>query len=179
MNLFFDTETTGLPYGKPLEDPAYPWPVEIAAILATPKNETVSSFRVIIKPDGWVIPEVVTKIHNISESYATRYGMDLPLALTIFEAYLQQADTVLAWNISFDAGIIKSAALRLKTDNPLENQRLTDLMHETSAFLGLGRMSLTKAYDWMFKRPVPQAHTAMGDALACQAIWKKISRQEK
>ena len=99
MNLFFDTETTSLPYGQPLDDPSYPWPVEIAGILVTSTGSTVSSVRVVIKPDGRTIPDEVVKIHNIDTDYAVIYGMNLALALPVIEAFAQQAASALAWNV--------------------------------------------------------------------------------
>lgn len=175
MNLFFDTETTGLPYGKPLDSPSYPWPVEVAGILATSTGSTVSNFSVVIKPDGWTIPDEVVKIHNIDTEYAAKYGMDLALALRVIEAFARQATTALAWNASFDSGIIKSAALRLKCSSPLHGLKLHCVMQETSKFLGLGRMFLDKAYEWVLKKPLAGAHTAMNDVNACRAIYRKIT----
>jgi len=179
MNLFFDTETTGLPGDVPLDSPAYPWPVEVAGILATSTGSMVSSFRMVIKPDGWTISDDVVKIHGIDTGYAAKFGMDLALALSVVAAFAQQATTALAWNVSFDYQIIESAALRLKMPNPLQDVPLKDVMSETSNCLGLGRMSLAKAYDWMFKQPVPAAHTALGGARACQSIWRKINEKHE
>ena len=179
MNLFFDTETTGLPYGNALDDPAYPWPVEVAGVLASGSGDTVGSFRLVVRPGRWSIPEEVVKIHDIDVEYARMYGVDLEQVLTVTAVFARQAKTVLGWNVNFDCRIIESAALRLKLSNPLKDLPLKDVMQETSAFLGLGRMSMQKAYDWLFKQPLPGAHTAMGDVRACQAIWKKIQKHDR
>ena len=150
MNFFFDTETTGLPYGKPLDNPDYPWPVEVAGILATPGGETVSSFRMVVRPDGWVIPAAVVKIHNIDTSYAQKFGTDLGRVLTVTAVFVEQARRIIGWNVQFDRSMIESAALRLKLPNPLKDVPVKDAMQETSRFLNLGRMSMSKAYDCLF-----------------------------
>ena len=82
MNLFFDTETTGVPLGKPPTSPVYPWPVEIAGILTTLGGAVVSSFRVVIRPDDWRIPEDAVQVHGIDTPYAHRYGKCAPEGLS-------------------------------------------------------------------------------------------------
>ena len=57
--LFFDTETTGLPlFKEPSEHPDQPHLVQLAASLVDLDTRAVlSSIDVIVKPDGWTIPD--------------------------------------------------------------------------------------------------------------------------
>ncbi len=73
--LIFDTETTGLPnYKAPVNNDSQPYIVQLAAILVDDEGDTVSEMSVIIKPNGWTIPEEVAKIHGIDDRRANRYS---------------------------------------------------------------------------------------------------------
>ena len=73
MYLFFDTETTGLPrnYKAPLT--AFDnWPrmVQIAWMQYDESGSLLSETSYIIKPEGYQIPEAVSKLHGITTERA-------------------------------------------------------------------------------------------------------------
>jgi DNA polymerase III epsilon subunit-like protein len=69
MYLFFDTETTGLPrnYKAPVTD-LNNWPrlVQLAYIQYDRNDNKISGGDYIIKPNGFIIPEDVSRIHGIT-----------------------------------------------------------------------------------------------------------------
>ena len=76
---FYDTETTGIPnFKEPSEHPDQPHIVQIAAALVDDETrKTVSSINLIIKPDGWAIPEELTEIHGISTTNRASYSLTI------------------------------------------------------------------------------------------------------
>jgi DNA polymerase III epsilon subunit-like protein len=80
--LFFDTETTGTPrnYNAPVSDSSN-WPrlVQLAWIMADDKGNVLKRKSVIIKPDGFVIPNNVSAIHGITTERAKQEGLPLRL----------------------------------------------------------------------------------------------------
>ncbi|WP_182340872.1 hypothetical protein [Comamonas koreensis] len=61
LALAYDTETTGLPlFKEPSEHPDQPHIVQLGAILVDLNTRTtIASMDVIIRPDGWTIPDEV------------------------------------------------------------------------------------------------------------------------
>lgn len=75
MYLFFDTETTGLPndWDAPLSDTDN-WPrlVQLAWSMVSKTGQTIKEKSVIIRPEGFRIPDGM--IHGISNSEAIAKG---------------------------------------------------------------------------------------------------------
>jgi len=114
LHLIFDTETTGLPknWKAPLTD-SDNWPrlVQLSWILTDGINKVEHDF--IIKPNGFIIPEEVIKIHGITNERAHGEGFDLLFVMNIFDAYLKLADIVVTHNIDFDCAIVGAEYHRL------------------------------------------------------------------
>ena len=72
LAIFYDTETSGLPlFKEPSEDPRQPHIVQLAACLVDlDTGQTVSSMDVIVRPNGWTIPDNVAAIHGITTERA-------------------------------------------------------------------------------------------------------------
>jgi len=116
--LIFDTETTGLPKSKMINQQTLgKWPhiVQFSYIIFdTELNEIVSSKDYIIKQkNGLVIPEVSIKIHGISNEMSQEKGQDIEIILKEFFYYLRQVDLTVAHNISFDRDMIMVELLRI------------------------------------------------------------------
>jgi DNA polymerase III epsilon subunit-like protein len=116
--LIFDTETTGLPKSKMINQQTLDkWPhiVQFSYIIFdTELNEIVSSKDYIIKQkNGLVIPEVSIKIHGISNEMSQEKGQDIEIILKEFFYYLRQVDLTVAHNISFDRDMIMVELLRI------------------------------------------------------------------
>ena len=105
MYLFFDTETTGLPknYQAPLDD-FLNWPrvVQIAWSLYDEIGNHWESYSYIIKPNDFIIPEEVAKIHRVSQERALKEGVDLKIAIEHFLRDAESASYLVAHNIDFD-----------------------------------------------------------------------------
>ena len=74
LALAYDTETTGLPlWNDPSDDPRQPHIVQLAAALVDiDTRRTIASMDVIVKPDGWTIPDDTVAVHGITTEHALR-----------------------------------------------------------------------------------------------------------
>lgn len=117
--LVFDTETSGLPdWRQPSEAPHQPHIVELAAkLIDLPTGELLGQMDVIIRPDGWTIPDDVAELHGITTEKALAEGIPEAEAVTMFLALHAQADTRTAFNESFDARIMRIALKRFRDDD--------------------------------------------------------------
>ena len=126
MYLFFDTETTGLPrnWNSPITDTSN-WPrlVQLAYCLHEPDGTLVEAEDFIIKPDGYIIPAEVSKIHGITHERALSEGKELQTVLSTFHNLLLKASLLVAHNMDFDEKILGCEFYRLTKKNPLASKQ--------------------------------------------------------
>lgn len=195
--LIYDTETTGLPlWHDPSDDQRQPHIVQLAAILVDlERQKTMASLDLIVRPDGWTIPEEVAQIHGIGNECAERWGILEETALSAFLSLWHRADVRIAHNESFDARIIRIAMKRHLSDGPADlheawksgtaecTQKLatpilqipaTDKMVRAGFGHRYKSANLQEAYQHFYQVPFEGAHTAMADVQACAAVYYAI-----
>jgi DNA polymerase-3 subunit epsilon len=181
--LGFDTETTGLPVWKePSGSENQPHLVQLAAALCDEvTGNVVSSMDVIIKPDGWVIPQEVIDIHGITNEMAMDVGIDEEQALGMFLSLCGDHKRV-AHNRTFDQRIIRIACKRYATDQVIEKWADKDNF-DCSMWMAkkimkdlpnAGGGSLASAYQFFTGKELEGAHNAMVDTKACMEIYFAI-----
>jgi DNA polymerase-3 subunit epsilon len=197
--LFFDSETTGLPlFNEPSEDPRQPHLVQLAALLVDlDSRKTLASIDLTIAPDGWDIPEEVTKIHGITMAHALAVGIHESLALQVFFELWRSCDVRVAHNESFDARIMRIACHRYGDQHkiptpdewkagraectqalatpilklpPTDKMRAAGRNHHKSA-------NLREAYSHFMGRELVDAHSAMADAQACMHVYFALKQK--
>lgn len=177
--LFYDTETTGLPlFKEPLEHPEQPHIVQIAAILVDEKTrKTIQSIDLIIKPDGYEIPEEITQIHGIDTAFASACGVPLMKAMSVF-LHLWHGRKRIAYNESFDSRIVRIAQHKMGIEEKqLDEWKLAQsecCMKMTQKIIGGKYPKLSEAYKHFMGKELENAHSAMADALACRDIYFAI-----
>jgi DNA polymerase III subunit epsilon len=185
--LAYDTETTGLPaYKDPSDAPHQPHLVQLAAqIVDLDTRISTESMNVIIKPDGWIIPDDVAKIHGITTERAMDEGTPEKTALEQFlemwkvyddgeiAGYLRR----LAFNESFDARLIRIAMKRYGF-NDMENASWKDgdalcamRMAKAHGVTGSKFPKLIEAYEHFLGKPMEGAHSASGDVEGLLAVY--------
>src|SRR5271157_1406880 len=176
MILFIDTETTGLfREGVPLDAAIQPWPVEMAGLLTRQDGQTVSAFHAVIKPDGWVVPEKTRRINGISHDYAMAYGLPLADVMVVVEVFAESADLVVAYNMTFDGGIVEAACARRKLKSPLEGKRLACASRMALEHFGGYRRKQSEVYEKLFGKPLEDARSAWADCRACRDIYIELA----
>jgi DNA polymerase III epsilon subunit-like protein len=180
--LIFDTETTGLPKTrKSFEEGPDNWPhiVSISWVIYDVDHDCIEKQRrYIIQPMGWEIPEVVVKIHGISEIKARIQGH--PLKDVMVEFMSENFDVLVAHNLEFDYNVICSA-IKYDLDMPFNGFRkikicTMELSRDICKLKGMfGKNKspkLSELYEYTFKRqPIPSAlHDSLYDTLILTEI---------
>jgi DNA polymerase III epsilon subunit-like protein len=187
MYLFFDTETTGLPknYQAPLDDFSN-WPriVQISWSLYDDEGNHWESQNYIIKPNGFVIPDEVAKIHRITQERALKEGVELTAALAHFLRDVQSASYLVAHNIDFDEKIIGAELLRENMTNYLAEVKKICTMKSSVQFCkipsprgGYKWPNLTELYQRLFATGFSDAHDAVYDVKACAECFFELKRR--
>jgi len=194
LALFYDTETTGLPlFNEPSEDPRQPHIVQLGAVLVDmDSRNSIASLDVIVRPNGWTIPEEVSKVHGITTEHALAVGVPESLAVGLFME-LCSGRLRIAHNEQFDARILRIALLRHEPDAstadewksgaakctaqlstpicklpPTERMRAAGRNHHKTPNLG-------EAYRHFTGSELVGAHSAMVDVRACMAVYFAIT----
>jgi DNA polymerase III alpha subunit (gram-positive type) len=182
MYLFFDTETTGLPgnYKAPASDTDN-WPrmVQIAWRLIDKKGNELDAQDFIIKPEGYTIPKEASKVHRITTERAVREGVGLMEILEVFSQLINDANYLVAHNISFDEKIIGSEFYRKNVPNKLNKIEKICTMHSTTNFCqipgnyGYKWPKLQELHYKLFGEEFEEAHDAAADIDATvKCFWK-------
>ncbi|WP_431276226.1 3'-5' exonuclease [Variovorax ureilyticus] len=188
--LAFDTETNGLPlFKEPSEDPRQPHIVQLGAVLVDlDTRKEIASLDVIVKPEGWAIPDDVAAIHGITTEHAQAVGIPESLAVEMLLELHRQADFLLAHNASFDQRIVRIACKRFFDDVTVEEWKAaraecTQLMSTpilklppTAKMRAAGRFhhksaNLGEAYEFFTGKPLENAHSAIADVRGCIEVY--------
>lgn len=190
MLLFFDTETTGKGnFRAPASHPSQPHIVQLAAILFEDGGTERGTLSVLIKPDGWIIPDEAAAIHGITTEMALAGGIPIMSALAVFSNFLHLTDRIVAHNIDFDTLIVSADLARLtspgarKCEERLKVTPMYCTMKNTMQICQLPGQygdykwpKLTEAHKHLFGADIEGAHDAMADVRACARIYFEITK---
>jgi DNA polymerase III epsilon subunit-like protein len=185
MYLFFDTETTGLPrnWKAPVTDTAN-WPrmIQLAYYLADAEGNKLAEASVIIKPEGFTIPEEASRIHGITTERALKEGVPLLPVLNDFQAAIGRAQYLIAHNMSFDEKIVGAEFLRNGLPNPLPVKNRICTMNSSTDFCaipgpyGYKWPKLIELHTKLFKTGFDSAHNAAADVAAMVKCFWELKR---
>lgn len=190
--VFYDTETTGLVRFKdPSEHPDQPHIVQLGACLVDVDTQKVlSTIDVMVKPDGWLIPDDVAAIHGITTEMAGDLGVPESLAVEML-LDMVGSRTRIAHNESFDARIVRIACMRhfegsqadewkagraectQQMATPILKLPPTDRM-KAAGFNKFKTANLREAVLHFTGKPLENAHSALADVHGCMAVWFAI-----
>lgn len=148
-----------------------------------------ASLSLIVRPDGYEIPENVAAIHGITTEIAERAGVPLLVAMTALTHLWGQATVLVAHNYEFDARILRIAIARLgrapsnawpaqvrctmKLATPVVNLPPTEKMLAKGMNFPK-RPSLQEAHTYLLGEPFEGAHGALADARAAARVFFKL-----
>lgn len=183
MFLFFDTETTGLPrnWNAPISNLTN-WPrmVQLAWLLYDSEGNKIKEHNSIIKPQGFIIPNEVARIHGITTERALNEGKDLNDVLVEFNIAAQMADCLVAHNMNFDEKIVGAELLRNNMANILDERKKICTMLQSTEFCGIegnyGRYKwpkLSELHYKLFNKDFEHAHNAFYDiTITAKCFWE-------
>lgn len=188
MILFFDTETTGFFQDRlPVDDPAQPYVVQLAAQLCEDSGEPVAGISLIVDP-GVDIPAQASGVHGITTEKAKQLGVTMEFAISAFQHLYARADLIVAHNIKFDKGVMEAAIARqYRRVRPITKQ-LFCTMESASPIIKLPPTDRMKAAGFdkpkppkleecirhFFNEDLDGAHDAMVDVAACRRVYMHL-----
>ncbi len=187
MFLIYDTETTGLPkdYRAPITD-SDNWPrmVQISWQLHDDAGKLIDVKNYIVKPEGYVIPYAVVKVHGITTERAQKQGVDLNYVLEEFNKALLQCTFVVGHNIEFDNNIIGAEFHRKEITTDLFKRTTLDTKNESTEYCAIpggkgGRYKwpkLGELHEKLFHEEFGQAHNAAADVEATARCFLELIR---
>lgn len=181
MTLVFDTETTGkADFNKPPEDPCQPRLVQLGALLLGPELETVGELNLIVKPEGFEIPEEAAQVHGITTQRALSFGLPEKSVLDLFVLFLEKSKRLVAHNITFDAIVIGRAfavhGMKVTPPEPYCTMKAATPVCKIPGMRG-GEYkwpSLQEAHKILLGTGFEDAHDAMADVRACARIYEHL-----
>lgn len=182
MYLFFDTETTGLPrnWKAPVDD-LNNWPrlVQIAWLQFDMDGNEIGGESFIIKPEGFIIPDDVSKIHGISNEKAIDEGKELHLILNVFYDLILRSSYLVAHNMSFDEKIVGAEFIRKNIPNRIPEKTRICTMDKATNYCkiegpyGYRWPKLSELHYKLFGTGFDEAHNAAVDIKAtAKCFWE-------
>lgn len=186
--LFFDTETTGFFLKSvPRNDAKQPHIVQIAGLLTDERGNTIEELDLIVKPEGWEIPQVVADIHGITTEIALAKGIPAKDALAKFNGLVERATLLIAHNFSFDNEIVAIAHERHAVVSKFHTIPYVCTMLECTPICKMAKKrgagykwpKLMEAYELICKKKFSGAHNAVADMHAMKEVFFWIKEQEE
>ncbi len=175
----WDTETTGIPFWKEQSGlDKQPHLVQLAAMLVDSETkEILESMNVIIKPDGWTIPQETIDVHGITNEHALEVGIPEIDALRMYLEMWEKCDLRIAHGTTFDNRIIRIALKRylpdLISDDVWKDRAkyYCTCMQFKKLIGGKSGHTLAEAYKYFTDTTLEGAHDAMVDMKACMEVY--------
>jgi DNA polymerase III epsilon subunit-like protein len=189
MFLFFDTETTGLPknWNASVEE-LDNWPrlVQIAWLVYNQDERKTEEKEHIIKPEGFLIPAQSTSVHGITTEKALKEGDSLHEVLAEFADAIDQADFLIAHNMSFDEKIVGAEFLRSGMKSRLfEKERICTMISSidfcripSQSGQGYKWPKLSELHVTLFGKDFDGAHDAFVDTTACAECFFELRKRK-
>lgn len=188
--LIVDLESTGLVRdGLQADAPEHPSICQIGAHLLDASYQPLAILEALIKPEGVSVEPEAQAVHGIPETDCIRYGIDVRVALALFQQLCLRARVIVAFNMEFDRRVIAAQLAKIGSDG-LWWQRQAPKFRcamelatphcKIPGEFGLKFPTLEEAYRHF--HPGVEFHTthrAGADIAACAEIYRKIQEQIK
>jgi DNA polymerase III epsilon subunit-like protein len=183
MALFLDTETSGLPDTHNLRWGVYPYYkkldkysnariVQFSMLITDNKFKFIDVKDYIIKREGFEITN--EKFHGITNDISDEFGVSFDtVAVEIFYENLQKVSHIIAHNVAFDIGVIKSELYRRNLQfiiDEIDKKTLLCTMKHMKPILKIINQygnyknpSLNEIYKYNFNKDVENAHNSLYD----------------
>lgn len=186
MITFFDTETTGVPknYKAPATD-LENWPriIQLAFSMYQENGELFKSFKFLIVPDGWVVPNEKFWIDNgFSTEKCLQGGVPIIMALNDLIECINLSTLLVAHNMDFDLPVTAAEMLRAgvsakyKPNKFCTMKATTDICRIPGQY-GFKWPKLQELYFFLFKEDFTAGHDAGSDVDACAKCFFEMKKR--
>jgi DNA polymerase III epsilon subunit-like protein len=187
---FGDTETTGfinktVDHNHPLQVKV----VQLGFIVLDTKNPDHwdlhspnymgDEHEIIVKPEGWTVPEQAAAIHGFTTEKALALGKPRAEAFAPFNEHTADVDLFVYHNAAYDDPVLRIEVRR--GDIRYDPKRVFCTMEATTNICKLpGRFGkykwpkMVEAYKHFFGCEFDGAHNAMADVRACRDVFLKL-----
>ena len=188
MYLVIDCETTGLPkYRNASPGDVNNWPrvVQLAWALYDENHTAVDSVSCLIRPEGFIIPDDVQRIHHISTERALAEGINIVEALKTLALAAAKAKFLVAHNLDFDLKVISAEYLRAGMEPPFAGKKQICTMQKSTEFCripidgkhGFKWPKLSQLHLKLFGSDFEEAHDSGADVAACARCFFALKEQ--
>ena len=185
MYLFVDTETTGLPPSQSAQLGAWPRLVQLGWLLSEDTGDIVLQDTAIIRPEGYHIPQRVTRIHGISTQMAYDQGISLDDALQRFSQALRYSHFLIGHNIDYDYHVLLAEFHRKKINTlfshyprfcTMKSPRVMEFVRIMRGSNHRKYPKLSDLYHILFDERLHQDHDALADAKMCKQCFFELKK---
>lgn len=191
MLLYYDSETTGFVQPTlPPDHPTQPHLVQLGAILVNDAGDEIQTASLIVRPEGYTIPEQAARVHGITTELALAIGLPFVTVLSVFYNMRAVAKEVVAFNADFDDLVMAAQSAKLqrtpragpttfccmRAAGPIMNLPPTTRM----LVAGLDKYkppNLAEAHQFFCGEGFTGAHGALADARACMRVHQQIIKR--
>lgn len=183
MELFLDTETSGLPekFAK-YTDPGFPWIVQVAFIAAE-NREIVQEGNYLIKADGRKVNPRAAQIHGFTEVILDNEGVPEEQVCDVLEELFEKTNLLVCHNVGFDKPLLQNLLYRndrqvLKLNTlptyctMLESVNICKLPGKFNRFKW---PKLQELHKFLFDEYFMDAHDALADVKATMKCYYKLT----
>lgn len=176
-----DTETSGLfDFSKPADADGQPRLAHLAMLFTADGNDNARKEEYFVKPDGWSIAPSVTAINGLTDAILNEKGTPVADALAAYTKAVDDGHTVVAFNAQYDTKIMRGEMRRAGIDDRFDRtpnicvmRALTDVCKIPKAKGGGYKFPKLSEACAHFGINQEGAHSAVGDAQACLALFHK------
>lgn len=184
-NLFFDTETSGLPkkYNAHYSDIGN-WPriIQLAWLIADDTGNVLSESDNIIKVD-FEIPLEASRIHGITNAVAEEKGRPINVVLMDFLNDLKESNRLIGHNVGFDLPVLQSELCRNGLKHEINYPSFCTMKNSTDycqipGNRGYKWPKLEELYQICFGKKIEQAHNARADVRATYEVFYHLKKEK-
>jgi DNA polymerase III epsilon subunit-like protein len=189
LELFFDTETTGIAlFKEPASHEKQPNVVQLAAILSD-KDTIYAEVSMLVTPcdidPKWTLSAEVQKVHGITKEMLEISGIPTSTACIIFRDLVLHADLLVCHNVDFDRKMMQVAYTRAKQSTALKiltesksfctMKTTTNLCKLPGPWRGAYKWpKLMELHKFLFGAEFEDAHDALADVRATRKCYYKL-----
>jgi DNA polymerase III subunit epsilon len=184
-NLFFDTETSGLPNKyKAHYSETENWPriVQLSWLIADSEGAVLSEADYIIKVD-FEIPKEASRIHGITNAVAEKKGVLINEVLKAFLTDIDKIDRLICHNVAFDLPVLQSELYRGGHRHEITTPNFCTMQNSTNYCRLPGNRGykwprLDELYRFCFGKQINNAHNAKADVRATYEIFYHLKKEK-